>query len=199
MSAAQALDGGFDDAVLGAQSAFRAVMDALANPGTVQRLPETAGPARLKQGLAALALTLVDHDTPVWLEPALAEDDAVLHWLAFQTGAPLVTDPARAHFALVVDASGLPQFQSFAQGTNEYPDRSTTAMLRVPSLVGGRELLLRGPGIKAMRSIAPQGLPEDFLAQWTANRALFPRGIDLLLVCGRELIGLPRSTRISEA
>ena len=199
MNAAQVLDGGFADTVLGAQSAFRAVMDAFANPGTVQGLPETAGPARLGAGLAAVALTLIDHDTPIWLEADLAEDRAVVDWLAFQTGAPLVTDPARAQFVFVADGSGLPRFESFAQGTSEYPDRSTTIVLAVPELTGGPELLLRGPGIKTMRSIAPQGLPVDFLAQWTANRALFPRGIDMLLVCRRELIGLPRSTRISEA
>ncbi|MGL4556587.1 MAG: phosphonate C-P lyase system protein PhnH [Afipia sp.] len=30
-----------------------------------------------------------------------------------------------------------------------------------------------------------------------ANRALFPRGVDLLLVCGSELVALPRSAHVA--
>jgi alpha-D-ribose 1-methylphosphonate 5-triphosphate synthase subunit PhnH len=42
-------------------------------------------------------------------------------------------------------------------------------------------------------------LPPDFAAQWSANRALFPRGIDLLLVSGADIVGLPRTGRLVEA
>jgi hypothetical protein len=37
------------------------------------------------------------------------------------------------------------------------------------------------------------GLPQNFVAQRTANRALFPRGVDLLLVSGGSLAALPRT------
>jgi alpha-D-ribose 1-methylphosphonate 5-triphosphate synthase subunit PhnH len=194
---AQALDGGFADPVLGAQTAFRAIMDALANPGVPQELTRVATASGLSSELAAVALTLCDHDTQLWLDPSLGGNAAIVAWLRFQTGAPLTGDPASAAFALVSDMAALPAFDRFGLGTAEYPDRSTTVTLALPSLRHGPVLTLRGPGIKDARTIAPTGLPHDFLAQWLANRALFPRGIDLLLVGGGQVIGLPRTTRIS--
>ena len=71
-------------------------------------------------------------------------------------------------------------------------------VLQVAALTGGPELISRGPGIKNHGHFAPVGLPDDFHAQWAANRELFPRGIDLLLVADGQVMGLPRSTRLSE-
>ncbi len=194
----QTLDGGFAEPVFGAQATFRALMDALANPGQMQALDAPLeAPAGLAPELAAIALTLCDHDTIVWLDPALAESDAVVSWLRFHTAAPLTTDPSRAQFALVSTADALPALGRFALGTDEYPDRSTTIALSVASLTGGDGISLRGPGIEDHRHIAPHPLPHDFVGQWTANRGLFPRGVDLLLATEGRVIGLPRTTRIS--
>jgi alpha-D-ribose 1-methylphosphonate 5-triphosphate synthase subunit PhnH len=196
---AMTLEGGFAEPVFGAQTAFRALMDGLANPGLPQALgDDLAPPAGLAPELAVVALTLCDHDTPLWLDTSLAAADAIVAWLRFHTGVPLVTDPVRSQFALISEAAELPPLDRFALGSDEYPDRSTTIALRVPSFTGGPALTLRGPGIKDNRTITPPGLPPDFCAQWTANRALFPRGIDLLLIADGQVIGLPRSTRITE-
>lgn len=194
----QTLAGGFAEPVFGAQETFRAVMDALANPGQVQALNASLqAPPGLAPELAAVALTLCDHDTAVWLDTDLMEAEPILSWLRFHTAAPLTTDPVRAQFALVSSASALPPLERFGLGTDEYPDRSSTIALHVPSLTGGTDLTLRGPGINDHWHIAPQGLPVDFLEQWASNRALFPRGVDLLLVSGGQVLGLPRSTRIT--
>lgn len=192
------LNGGFDNQVFGAQSAFRALMDAFANPGLVQVLPLTDAPAGISPGLAAVALTLLDHDTSLWLDPALATDEALVAWLRFQTGAPMTTEPAASQFALIGASEALPPLQDFALGSQEYPDRSTTIVLSVPSFTNGTSLELRGPGIKDQGRITPGGLPRDFIAQWQANRDLFPCGVDLLLVAGTEVVGLPRTVQISE-
>ena len=196
--AALALEGGFGAPVHDAQANFRAVMEALANPGLLQVISGAAPSNGLTPELAAIALTLTDHDTPVWLDPVLARNDAVIAWLRFQTGAPLTTDKAKAHFALVSDVAQLPALDRFALGSDEYPDRSTTIVLALPALSGGPMLTLRGPGIKDTRTILPSGLPQGFVAQWADNRALFPRGVDVLLVAQGQVIGLPRSTRIEE-
>lgn len=194
----QVIEGGFADPVLAGQRAFKAVMDALSRPGTLQRLPNEAQPPHpLDPGLAEIALTLCDHDTPVWLDSMLATAPAVADWLAFHVGAPLTNDPAMAAFAFASSADTLPAFARFALGTDEYPDRSTTIVLAIPALTGGPALTLRGPGIQGEDSLSPAGLPDDFVAQWAENRERFPRGIDLLLVGSDGLVGLPRTTRIA--
>lgn len=194
----QTLEGGFAEPVFGAQATFRALMDALANPGRALALPVAVeAPVGLPPELAAIALTLCDHDTTVWLDPVLAESDAVTAWLRFHTAAPLTTDPVRAQFALVSAIDALPAFHRFALGSDEYPDRSTTIALAIPALSGGADLVLRGPGIEDHCHIAPAALPADFVAQWANNRALFPRGVDLFLAGEGHVLGLPRTTRIS--
>ena len=57
-----------------------------------------------------MALTLCDHDTPVWLDPVLAASEAVAGWLRFHTGAPLVTDlmSGQLDYGMLVLSSGLP-------------------------------------------------------------------------------------------
>jgi len=192
------IEGGFADLVLGAQNVFRAVMEALARPGSVQSIAsDVAPPAPLTPELGAVALTLIDHDTLVWLDPVLAANEAVVAWLAFHCGASLTADSGAAAFALVSDAALLPALDDLGQGTDEYPDRSTTVVLAAGSVV--RPVTLRGPGIKD-RFTTELPLPGgDFIEQWAENRSRFPRGVDLLLVRDGTVVGLPRTTRISEA
>jgi alpha-D-ribose 1-methylphosphonate 5-triphosphate synthase subunit PhnH len=193
------LDGGFSDPVLQAQGSFRAIMDALANPGTPRQLVTPPSlHSSLPPGLASILLTLADHDTSLWLDDTLRADAGVLDFVNFHTGAGVVQEPGRAVFAFATGAAHLPRLDQFNLGTQEYPDRSTTIVLAIPALTGGERLITRGPGIKGHGHISPIGLPPDFVAQWSANRDLFPRGIDLLLVADGEVMGLPRSTRIEE-
>src|ERR1700740_1331931 len=142
------LPAGFADKVLSAQSTFRSVMEAMARPGSVQRITATSGaPAAIMRGTAAIALTLFDHDTPVWLDPLMSETSDVTKWLKFHTGAPVVFDSSICMFALIGDASALPALDRFSLGSNESPDRSSTLILQVESLAQGESLELRGPGI----------------------------------------------------
>ena len=100
--AAQSIEGGFADPVFNAQTVFRAVMDAMARPGSVQPLPVFARPPTpLAATSGAIALALCDNDTPLWLDPALHASAAIGSWLGFHTGAPLANTPADAHFAFV--------------------------------------------------------------------------------------------------
>lgn len=192
----EALTGGFAEPVHHAQSVFRMMMDCLSRPGTVQSIvPEIDPPRPLGVAAGAIALTLLDHDTPVWLTPGLAKS-AVAEWIGFHTGAPLTREKSDARFAFVEAGAPLSSFGLFANGTQEYPDRSTTIVLEVASLDKGAPLSLSGPGIRESATIAPQGLPDMFLRQWADNRALFPRGVDVVLTAGRQMLGLPRTCKI---
>lgn len=193
-----ALTAGFTDPVFQSQAAFRAVMNALAEPGIPREIEGIAeAPAALGGGMAAIAATLADFDTTVWRDAdlATAEVDA---WLRFHTGAPLVTEAAKATFALVSSPERLPDFEDFELGTDVDPSSSTTVILRVAGFGRGRTYTLEGPGISGTRGFVIDGGPADLAERLTANRALFPRGVDLLLVGPDAVVGLPRTTRIRE-
>jgi alpha-D-ribose 1-methylphosphonate 5-triphosphate synthase subunit PhnH len=143
-----------------------------------------------------VALTLLDYETPFWLDQGLAAADEVAPWFKFHTGAPLTADSARAAFAFVSDSVAMPPFDVFASGSLEYPDRSTTLVVQVESFGQGEELKLSGPGIAGTRSFSAQPLPPDFRARLIANREMFPRGVDLILVSEDAVAALPRSVRV---
>ncbi|MCS3738319.1 phosphonate C-P lyase system protein PhnH [Rhizobium sp. BK661] len=193
----EVLTGGFAEPVFHAQRVFKLMMDAMARPGTIQTVsPDALPPAPLGVAAGAIALTLCDHDTPVWLSSGLAKS-AVPQWLGFHTGAPVTPEKAGARFAFVEAGTPLSSFGLFAAGTQEYPDRSTTLVIELADIEGGRKLALMGPGIKTVTDIAPLGLPDTFLRLWTENRALFPRGIDIVLTSGSRFVCLPRTTKIT--
>ncbi len=194
---AAAYEGGFESPVFGAQAAFRSVMDAMARPGTIVDLAEpVSAPAPLETAAAAFLAALADYDSPVWFEVEDAE--AASAWVEFQTGAPVMADPQQAAFAVLARGSAVTDWRRFSIGTSSYPDASATLLLPVEALEDGAELLLTGPGIETQARIAPRGLPEGFVAAMQANAALYPLGLDILLVCGSRVSALPRTTRLTE-
>jgi len=198
MTTVAELPAGFADKVLSAQSTFRSVMDAMARPGSVQRIAATAGtPAALMRGTAAIALTLFDHDTPVWLDAWMSKTSDVAKWLKFHTSAPVIADSSISSFALIGDPENLPALDRFAFGSNEYPDRSTTLILQVESLTQGPALELRGPGIDGTAVLQVSLQPHDLFERLAINKTLFPRGIDVVLVHDDEIVAIPRTTRLT--
>lgn len=188
---------GFADKVLSAQSTFRSVMDAMARPGGVQRIRPAAGrPEPMMPGTAAIALTLFDHDTPVWLDKAISATPDVAKWLKFHTSAPVVANTAASHFAVIGDPSELPPLDRFALGSNEYPDRSTTLILQVDSLTSGPAWELTGPGIDGV-AILQATIRQNLFERLAVNAALFPRGIDVVLVHDDAVVAIPRTTRLA--
>ncbi len=179
------------------QAAFRALMDCTARPGEIRKLKGVEAPAPFAPATAALIKSLADYETPLWLDSTFAAAPKVADWIRFHTGAPVVREPADAAFALIADARSLLDFAQFAQGTPEYPDRSTTLIVQIDSFAG-MALTLRGPGIKTEREFAASPLPADFVVRMKDNRALFPRGVDLVLVASHDIAALPRSVTVME-
>ncbi len=196
MTTVAELPAGYADKVLSAQSTFRSVMDAMARPGSIQRIAPSSGtPPAMMRGTAAIALTLFDHDTPIWLDPKMSATPDVGKWLKFHTSAPVVADPSIAGFALVGDPDNLPALDRFAFGSSEYPDRSTTLILQVESLTDGPAVELRGPGIDGTTALGASVQPHDLFERLSVNAALFPRGIDVVLVHDDCIVAIPRTTR----
>ena len=197
MTTVAELPAGFADKVMSAQSTFRSVMDAMARPGSVQHIVAAAGtPAAMMRGTAAIALTLFDHDTPIWLDHTMSATSDVSKWLKFHTSAPVIADSSIASFALIGDPENLPPLDRFAFGSNEYPDRSTTLILQVGSLTQGNAFELRGPGIDGSATLRAQIQPHDLFDRLAVNVALFPRGIDVVLVHDDAIVAIPRTTRL---
>ena len=192
------LAAGFQDPVHDAQACFRAIMGIMARPGS-RKVIETRDlkpPMPLTPVAAAIALTLFDYDTPIWLDRALMSAEAVKAFLRFHTGAPIVSEPVDATFALVSDAEHLIPLASFNQGSAEYPDQSTTVILTGQEFDTTQPVTLTGPGIKDSTSFATGPIPPVFWDQVVSNNKQFPRGIDLIFAGKMEVAALPRSTRI---
>jgi alpha-D-ribose 1-methylphosphonate 5-triphosphate synthase subunit PhnH len=197
MTTVKELPPGFADKVLSAQSTFRSVMDAMARPGRVQRIVAAAGtPLPMMRGTAAIALTLFDHDTPIWLDARMSTTSDLAKWLKFHTGAPVVQDCSICSFALIGDTSVLPNLDRFSFGSNEYPDRSTTLILQLESLAEGDTIELRGPGIDGIATMQAAIEPPDLFERLAINEKLFPRGIDVVLVADDSIVAIPRTTRL---
>jgi alpha-D-ribose 1-methylphosphonate 5-triphosphate synthase subunit PhnH len=197
MTTVAELPAGFADKVLSAQSTFRSVMDAMARPGSVQRIAAVTGtPDTMMRGTAAIALTLFDHDTPIWLDERMSETPHVAKWLKFHTSAPVIADSSISSFALIGEPRDLPALDRFAFGSNEYPDRSTTLILQVESLTQGPAIELRGPGIDGTAILQAAIQPQDLFERLEVNITLFPRGIDVVLVHDDAIVAIPRTTRL---
>lgn len=190
---------GFADPVHDSQRVFRCVMNALARPASIHPLVHGLDPCNsLKAGAAAVLLTLADYDTPLWLDPLLAADDTIRSFIAFQTAARIVREPSHALLAVASSAAMLPPLREFAQGSPDYPDRSTTVVLQADRL-SDQGHSFTGPGIRTRQNFGFAPQPEDFVVQWVLNRRRFPLGVDLLIIADDQIAGLPRSAMIGDS
>ena len=190
------------------QLVFRAVLDALARPGTVQRLPANAtAPSALLPVLA-----LADLETPACV---LADTDEWADVVRAMTSAP-GAGLARARLVAALRPVTGDELASLRTGSPAAPEDGALACLSVTSLTaladredadradeaggsaaGGSRLRLSGPGIPGTRDLLVTGLPPGFVAVRRDLTRGFPAGADLLLVTADgDLAGLPRTTLI---
>jgi len=188
---------GFADPVLDSQRGFRLILEAMARPGTIVKLPSSAElPDGIDVAAASVLLILCDLETPVWMAPERVT--RLGGWLAFHTGAPLAASPESAAFALLWGAADEPKLARFPIGEDRYPDRSATIIVECKALHGGPRVLVAGPGIKTTRPIFPAGLRSGFWRECADNHELFPLGVDIVLAAGDSMMALPRSTAIQD-
>ncbi len=187
------------------QAVFRAILDAMARPGTRQLLPVVDGNAPLAGTgpLLALAQTLLDHEVTFAVVPGCgerAESDAerVATYLTLVTGSRAVGAVDAGYvFALGPLPPGLPAM--LRAGNPAYPDESATLVVLSPLFNGesGVPVSLTGPGIAGRTALTLPGLTPSDLANLAAANAEPPLGVDVILVDpGGTVVCLPRSTRV---
>lgn len=193
MSQMPQVSAGYADPVHDAQTAFRAVLDALSRPGRQVSVGYPVKGFTLSPAMAHVLLALTDDDTAVWWQQ---NSQAAIDWLRFHTGASQAATPTDAAFAVVLNVAELPPLTAFAAGSAEAPERSATLLVEVASLDAGPAIEWRGPGILESQIVRIAGLPDDFWTQWQANHAAFPQGLDIIFICEGAALGLPRTTRV---
>ena len=198
MSAAT-LAPGFADPVPDAQATFRAALHAMAHPGRVMEAGVgLSPPAPLFPATAAVALALLDMDTPLWLDAA-ADTGEVRGWFAFHCGCPVTGDAAEAAFAIVAAPGVSTRFGDFSTGSDEAPERAATLIVQAPRFRPGQGRRLSGPGIDGASLLQVDNVPEAFWAWRAGQEGAFPRGVDVLFTAGFALCALPRTTIVSGA
>jgi alpha-D-ribose 1-methylphosphonate 5-triphosphate synthase subunit PhnH len=182
----------FTDPVLDSQACFRAVLDAMARPGTIHTVTAPhEPPTPLHRATAAVLLTLIDVDTPIWLDTAATP---AAEWINFHCGAPSAT-LGTAAFALALKPVPL---AALTAGSDDAPELGATLILQVAAFGTGPALSLSGPGLAAPATLRVDGLAHSFVAEWATNHARFPRGVDLILCAGDQLAAFPRTLHITE-
>jgi len=176
------------------QRAFRALLDAMSRPGTIHELPE----ARATDGAWGSALVvmqcLLDHEVTFAVE---ADDRSVHEQILRRTGAR--SDVLAAAGYVFADAAhALEVIEMASEGYLEEPERSATVVVRVDAIGSGSlRAVLSGPGIETVQSLAIEGLDASALHALIERNALYPTGIDIVLVDPQGRVAcLPRSTRI---
>jgi len=186
---------GFSDLAVQSAHAFRAIMKAMARPGRVLEIgADLEAPEPLLASTAAVALTLCDFQTPIWLAPDL-DIDKVVHYLRFHAGAPITSEPDKAQFLFATLEQMPPALPLLMQGTHEYPDRSATLVIQVPGF-SSDAVKLSGPGIHDREPFGVVGLGASFWTAMADNHARFPVGIDVIFAAPGLVAALPRSTEI---
>ena len=191
--------------VADSQTTFRVILDAMARPGSVGRLPatDTHCPLLEAHALATVALTLLDHEVTFAVVPGgwgtAGAEDTLTRFLHTATGSRPAPQ-AEADYLFACGPLAPATLTTPKRGSLAFPDEGATLLVLVPALAGDDGLLvtLTGPGIPdQLRRALPTFDVAGLAARDEAN-AEGPRGIDLLLLdaTGR-ILGLPRTTTIA--
>ena len=170
--------------------------DMLSQPGVVVEFnAPPSPPPGLCAATAAIAASLFDQDTRVWLS-ASADCKAVRTYLRRHTQSLQVAEPMLADFAVIACLGERAPLGSFFCGTHAFRDRSTTLIVQVDGIERDGPWRLTGPAFRGETRLGVKGLGEKFLCEWALNARLHPRGVDVLLACGARCCYLSRTTRI---
>ncbi len=188
--------------------AFRVLLDAIARPGSIGRLPNNVlsdrlpsiGGGPVSRPILAVMLSLLDQQTGFCIAAGgawPAADDELMHWIALRSGAR-ATPAAVADYVLLHDISSLPLLADLKRGSLSYPEQSASAFCLVEGFDGPPIWELRGPGIADRTAVSVRGMTAAGHAAIIDRRGEYPLGIDLYFIDPvGNCLALPRSTTIS--
>jgi alpha-D-ribose 1-methylphosphonate 5-triphosphate synthase subunit PhnH len=188
-----------EDEVLDAQRGFRAMLGALARPGTVLRMPAAPQVAPgVDPRLAQIAHVLLDREVTF----ATVDAAPLAQYLSTATGSRWV-DAETADYVFACGASPLGALARLQVGTPEFPEAGATVVLSVevlcaaPAGARGMGVVLSGPGIESETGVGIDGLHRENLETFARRNADYPLGIDMFLVSALgDVLGLPRTVRL---
>ncbi|WP_257349650.1 phosphonate C-P lyase system protein PhnH [Pseudalkalibacillus decolorationis] len=189
------------DLVHDVQSAYRMLIDSMSRPGMISNLSEEARKVDFQtecsNSLIVIALTLLD--TEVTFKVISEHEAEVTQFINQLTYAKSTTADQADYIFILQDATD-EQLQKTIQmakhGDLVNPQESATLIIEVDEVTAGRELMLRGPGIRTEEyvHISATGDWIDLRAEKNGD---FPLGIDLLFIdLNHNLLAIPRTTQV---
>ncbi|MGH2588592.1 MAG: phosphonate C-P lyase system protein PhnH [Dehalococcoidia bacterium] len=163
------------------QRVFRALLNAMARPGTVGVVGPHPSGGRPAAAVAMLEAVL-DHEVTFAVAP---EQSGVIDTLLRLTGS-FRAAPEEADYLLCEGDGIAAALRDAREGTPEFPDRSGTVFALVEHVAEepgrGEPLTLAGPGIEETRTVWVDGLSKECGELFIARNGDLPMGIDLVLV-----------------
>ncbi len=182
------------DPVFEEQNIFRKILNAMANPGTIEELKTTAMfSGKLNPASLAICLTLLDFETKLWIDKKYNVE--MLNFLKLHCGTKIVQDSLKADFALITGE--IPSLDKFDKGSHSYPDKGITIIVQVNGIHRPGPLVLKGPGIQTTEKLNIKGPTPNFWREREKLGLIFPKGLDFLFTFEHQLVALPRSTKVS--
>lgn len=202
--------------VFDSQWCFRILTDSMSKPGRLFRLEQyifPGAPEGFNPGMLTVLKTLGDNTVSF---SAGNYHNNVHRYVELNTGMQL----AEIEHADYILFRGTEYDQSFCavnEGSLEFPEDSATVIIAVKRVFRGQQpengscgspccsgeqlvLHMTGPGIKDMNRVSVTGFDALYLSNLADKNAIFPLGIDMIIVDEEgNIICIPRTTKVEVA
>jgi alpha-D-ribose 1-methylphosphonate 5-triphosphate synthase subunit PhnH len=190
---------GYDE-VFDAQREFRMIMDCMAHPGKINRLPlmDIQPPSHLNRGSALIGFALLNSD--VLFHVSGENNEETSSYIAMNTGAQ-VAIIGNADFIFINGYEEAATISEAKKGSLSYPEDSATLIVDVDQIsdeyfADAVKVVLKGPGIKTETVVYVSGIYKELLQAVKTQNSEFPLGIDLMLADRNcNMICVPRSNQ----